>query len=41
MAKILVRIDDVCPTMSRQQWDKAIRLLNNYNVKPLLGVVHL
>lgn len=39
MKKILVRFDDLCPTMNKEQWEKAKVLLKQYDVKPLLGVV--
>ncbi|MBO5714183.1 MAG: DUF2334 domain-containing protein [Clostridia bacterium] len=36
---LLVRIDDVCSTMNQEKFNRVINLLNEYNVKPLLGVV--
>ncbi|MBO5911510.1 MAG: DUF2334 domain-containing protein [Elusimicrobiaceae bacterium] len=39
MPKILIRFDDICPTMNWAQWDRAVEVLNKYGVKPLLGVV--
>lgn len=37
--KILIRFDDLCPTMNFEQWSKATRILDEYNIKPLIGVV--
>lgn len=39
MKKILIRFDDICPTMNWEQWDRAESLLNKFNVKPLIGVI--
>lgn len=39
MRKILLRFDDICPTMNWSQWEKAKSLLDKTGVKPLLGVV--
>lgn len=37
--KILVRFDDICPTMDFAQFKRATDLLDQYNVKPLIGVI--
>lgn len=37
--KILIRIDDVCPTMNRQTFDRVMGFLDKYGVKALLGVI--
>lgn len=37
--KILIRFDDICPTMDRKQWELADRILRRYHIKPLLGVI--
>ena len=39
MKQILIRFDDICPTMNWEQWDRAESLLNKFNVKPLIGVI--
>ena len=39
MVKIIVRFDDICPTMNWEQWSRAESLLSAYNVKPLIGVI--
>lgn len=37
--KILIRFDDVCPTMNWKLWEKAIQLLNSIHVTALVGVI--
>lgn len=37
--KILIRFDDICPTMNYGQWEKADEILKKYNIKPLLGII--
>lgn len=37
--KILLRFDDICPTMNWEQWNKAISLLDKVGVKALVGVI--
>lgn len=39
MKNILIRFDDICPTMNWEQWDRAEAVLRQYGVKPLLGVI--
>lgn len=39
MRKILVRFDDICPTMDWNQWNRAMKILKLYHVKPLIGVI--
>ena len=39
MRKILIRFDDICPTMNWEQWDKAKKMLDEAGVTALLGVV--
>lgn len=36
---ILVRFDDICPTMNWEQRNRAVTVLERYNVKPLIGVI--
>lgn len=36
---ILVRFDDICPTMDWEQWKRAVKILKRYDVKPLIGVI--
>lgn len=37
--KILIRFDDICPTMDFVQFNRAVELMDQYNVKPLIGVI--
>lgn len=37
--KILIRFDDICPTMDFVQFRRATDLLDKYNIKPLIGVI--
>lgn len=37
--KILIRFDDICPTMNWAQWEKAKKMLDAKGVTALLGVV--
>lgn len=37
--KILLRFDDICPTMNWEQWGKAKALLDENGVQALLGVI--
>lgn len=39
MSKILVRFDDICPTMNWEQFNIACDLMDRYGVKPLIGVI--
>lgn len=35
----LLRFDDICPTMDWEQWNRAKKILDKYELKPLLGVI--
>ena len=35
----LVRIDDVCENMNWEMMDRCEKLLDQHNIKPLLGVI--
>lgn len=37
--KILVRFDDICPTMNYALFKKAVSLMEQYHVYPLLGII--
>lgn len=37
--KILVRFDDICPTMDFANFNEAVNLMDKYDVKPLIGVI--
>ena len=39
MKRILIRFDDICPTMDMYQFKRAMDLLDRFNVKPLVGVI--
>ncbi|MBR3639881.1 MAG: DUF2334 domain-containing protein [Clostridia bacterium] len=36
---IIVRMDDVCPGMDMDRFDKYIQMLDSFGVRPLLGIV--
>lgn len=38
-AFILVRFDDICPTMDWSEWKRAVDVMEKFNVKPLIGVI--
>ncbi len=38
-AKYIIRLDDACPTMQRDKWDKFEDLFSKYNVKPIVAVI--
>jgi predicted deacetylase len=38
-AKFLIRLDDACPTMNREKWDRIEQLLDKYHVKPIVAVI--
>lgn len=37
--KYLIRMDDACPTMDRTKWSKVEAILDNYHLKPLVGII--
>ena len=37
--KILIRLDDICPTMDYEQLNIAIEKMDKYSIKPLIGVI--
>lgn len=37
--RILVRFDDICPTMDFVQFERALDVMRKHSVKPLLGVI--
>lgn len=39
MRKILIRFDDICPTMDWEEWRKATEILDKYDIRPLIGVI--
>lgn len=39
MSKLILRLDDACPTMNTLQWDRMERLLQKYQIKPIVGII--
>lgn len=39
MNQYLIRLDDACPTMDRGKWGRMEKLLEQYSIKPLVGVI--
>lgn len=37
--KIFVRLDDACPTMDKNKWDKFENILDKYGIKPMVGII--
>lgn len=37
--KYLIRLDDACPTMQKQNWDRIEFILDKYDVKPMVGII--
>lgn len=35
----LIRLDDACPTFHYEKWNKMERLLDKYNIKPIIAIV--
>lgn len=35
----LIRLDDACPTMSREKWAHAEEILDRYGIRPMVGIV--
>ena len=39
MSKYILRLDDACEKMDREKWNQMEKLLDKYNIKPLVGVI--
>ena len=39
LVKYFIRLDDACPTMDSRKWTAIERILDKYNIKPLVGIV--
>ena len=39
MLKYIIRLDDACPTMNEKKWNEMEKLLNKYNIKPIVGII--
>lgn len=37
--KYLIRLDDACPTMGKAKWDRVEQILDQYGVRPMVGIV--
>lgn len=37
--KYLIRLDDACPTMDSKKWQRIEDILDNYNIKPMIGII--
>lgn len=38
-AQYLIRLDDACPTMCHERWAKIEQMLDEYGIKPIVGVI--
>lgn len=39
MAKYILRLDDACEKRDIEKWDLMEQLLDQYNIKPLVGII--
>lgn len=39
MAKYIIRLDDACPNMKKNNWEKIEKILDKYNIKPIVGII--
>lgn len=39
LQRYLIRLDDACPTMNKERWDRMESILDKYDVKPMVGIV--
>lgn len=39
MSQYLLRLDDACPTMNREKWERMQSLIIKYNIKPIIAVI--
>ncbi|MDR0596303.1 MAG: DUF2334 domain-containing protein [Clostridiales Family XIII bacterium] len=39
MPSIIIRLDDACPTMNHDNWDRVEGIFDKYGVKPLVGII--
>jgi predicted deacetylase len=39
MLRYIIRLDDACPTMNWQKWNKIFNILDNYDIKPVIAVI--
>src|SRR5438034_10018621 len=38
-ASYILRLDDACPTMNRDMWDRIEELLDRLSIRPIVGVI--
>ena len=38
-AQYLIRLDDACPTMHEDKWNRVENILNNFSIKPIVAVI--
>lgn len=39
MLSFIIRLDDACPNMNKEKWDKVESILNKYSIKPIVGII--
>lgn len=39
MSKYIIRLDDACEKRDVEKWDKIENLLDNYSIKPIVGII--
>lgn len=39
MLKFIIRLDDACPNMDKEKWDRIEKILDKYNIKPIVGII--
>lgn len=39
MSKYILRLDDACEKMDIEKWDRMEKLLDKFNIKPLVGII--
>lgn len=39
MLSYIIRLDDACPNMNHERWNKVEELLDKYNIKPIIGII--
>lgn len=39
MLKYIIRLDDACPNMKKDNWERVEKLLDKYNIKPIVGII--
>lgn len=39
MGKYILRLDDACETLFKDNWNRIEKILDNYNIKPIVGII--